>query len=85
VGEVDATGGRALALRANASDETRSSSSVRARARVVAARSNLLVNNVGVGPCHPRIEMEIAGWQPVLAVNLTGRSYARGSSRVPAP
>jgi len=70
--EIRAKGSRALALRADVSDEMQ----VREMFRIVIAQLgtvDILVNNAGLQQDAPLQEMTLAQWNKVLGVNLTGQ------------
>jgi len=72
VAEIAAAGGHAAAFAGDVSDE----SSVRALVAQVVGRFgtlHVLVNNAGIQRDAPAAEMEIADWQRVIDVNLTGQ------------
>jgi len=73
--EVEAAGGRALALPADVTDEPQASAMV---ARTVDAfgRLDALVNAAGVGSFRPVAELSLAEWERHLRVNLTGTFLA---------
>jgi gluconate 5-dehydrogenase len=68
---IGETGGRTSAVTADVTDET----SVRAMVQSAVERFDrldILVNNAGVGAAGPPEELELADWQRVIDVNLTG-------------
>jgi glucose 1-dehydrogenase len=72
VGEINARGASALAVRADVSDETQ----VRAMFATMQERFgtiDILVNNAGLQQDAPFHEMTLAQWNKVIAVNLTGQ------------
>jgi NAD(P)-dependent dehydrogenase (short-subunit alcohol dehydrogenase family) len=73
--EVEAAGGRALALPADVTDETQASAMV-ARAVDAFGRLDALVNAAGVGSFRPVAELPLAEWERHLRVNLTGTFLA---------
>jgi 2-deoxy-D-gluconate 3-dehydrogenase len=81
VAEIGATGGRAMALRADVSSEA----SIDAMFGEVAKREgavDILVNNAGVAIRRPAVELSLADWQTVVAVNVTGAFLcARAAAR----
>lgn len=90
VREVRAAGGSALALAADVSHEDQVAELFRAASEACGGPPDLLVNNAGIESCHPLLELELADWQEVLAVNLTGpflcsREFARGLVRAGEP
>ena len=71
VAEIAGRGGRALALPADVSNEA----SVDAVFGEVAKREgavDILVNNAGVAIRRPAVELALADWEKVVAVNMTG-------------
>ncbi|MDQ3723960.1 MAG: glucose 1-dehydrogenase [Actinomycetota bacterium] len=86
VREVRAAGGSALALAADVSHEGQVQELFRAASEAYGGPPDLLVNNAGIESCNQLLEMELADWQQILAVNLTGpflcsREFARGLVR----
>ncbi len=81
VAEIAGTGGRALALRADVSSEA----SIDAMFGEVAKRAggvDILVNNAGVASRRPAVELALADWDKVIAVNVTGAFLcARAAAR----
>lgn len=71
VEEIEAAGGEALAVQA---DVSRSADVERLVSQAVAKRGRLdvLVNNAGVYPVSPLLQMNESEWEQVLAANLTG-------------
>src|SRR5262249_19034427 len=70
--EIRALGRRALAVRADVTDEDQVARAVELRGGAF-ARIDVLVNNAGVvGPHAPVERVPLAEWNHVLAVNLTG-------------
>lgn len=70
--EVAASGGRALPLEGDVSNETEVRRFV-AQAERALGPINVLVNNAGIpGPTAAVTEISLADWERVLAVNLTG-------------
>lgn len=70
--EITASGGRALALPADVSDEA-SVLALRDRVERELGEVDVLVNNSGIaGPTAPLWEQPLAAWEETLAVNLTG-------------
>jgi NAD(P)-dependent dehydrogenase (short-subunit alcohol dehydrogenase family) len=81
VAEIGGRGGRALALRADVSSEA----SIDAMFGEVAKRLggvDILVNNAGIAIRRPAIELALADWETVVAVNVTGAFLcARAAAR----
>ena len=81
VAEIGGGGGRALALRADISSEA----SIDAMFSEVAKREgavDILVNNAGVAIRRPAIDLALADWDKVIAVNVTGAFLcARAAAR----
>jgi 3-oxoacyl-[acyl-carrier protein] reductase len=73
--EVEAAGGRALALPADVTDETQASAMV-ASAVDAFGRLDALVNAAGMGSFRPVAELSLAEWERHLRVNLTGTFLA---------
>ena len=87
---VEAAGATALAIEADVSDEQAVESMFREARATFAAPVDLLVNNAGIEQPFPLVEMELADWQKVIDVNLTGpflcsRRFARDLIEVAAP
>lgn len=81
--EIRETGGRALAVQADVSQEDDVRELFATAADACGCPVDLLVNNAGIESEHPLLELELADWQQVLDVNLTGpflcsRAFARG-------
>ena len=70
--EIRATGVRALALRADVSDEAQVEEMFRSMVEQLGA-IDILVNNAGLQQDAPFHELTLAQWNKVLAVNLTGQ------------
>ena len=70
--EIRATGVRALALRADVSDETQVQEMFRSMVEQLGT-IDILVNNAGLQQDAPFHELTLAQWNKVLAVNLTGQ------------
>ncbi len=90
VREVEAKGGRALAVEADVSREGEVRELFRSAYDACGGPLDLLVNNAGVESSHPLLELELEDWQTVLAVNLTGpflcsREFARALVNAQAP
>jgi len=69
---VNASGGRARAIPADISDEGQVRKMV-ARTLTEYGRIDILVNNAGIpGPTARIVDMELAKWNEVLAINITG-------------
>lgn len=69
--EIQAAGGRALALAADVSDEQEIRQAAEQVERVLGL-CNVLVNNAGVQFPEPLLRMDLAQWKRALDVNLTG-------------
>ena len=72
VAEIEAAGGRAIAIQADVSDEAQVQSMFR-RATEAFGSIDILVNNAGLQADAPLHEMSLAQWQRVIGVNLTGQ------------
>ena len=72
VEEIEAAGGRAIAIRADVSDEAEVQSMFR-QATEAFGSIDILVNNAGLQADAPVHEMSLAQWQRVIGVNLTGQ------------
>lgn len=70
VAEIEAAGGRAVALRADLTDEAACHDLVRAAA-AWAGRLDTLVNNAGIQPVAPLPGMPAADWRAMFEANLT--------------
>ena len=81
VARIGGMGGRALALRADVSSEA----SIETMFGEVAGREggvDILVNNAGVAIRRPAVELALADWEKVIAVNVTGAFLcARAAAR----
>jgi 2-hydroxycyclohexanecarboxyl-CoA dehydrogenase len=71
VGEIEAAGGKAVALAADISDRAQVNEAV-AELRAVFGPVTILVNNAAITGYVPFLEMSDAQWEAVLKVNLTG-------------
>jgi glucose 1-dehydrogenase len=83
VHEIEEAGGRAVAIRADVSNEEQVVAMFATAADAVGGPVDLLVNNAGIEKPFPLVEMPLDEWNRVLAVNLTGaflcaREAARG-------
>ncbi|MEJ7825277.1 MAG: glucose 1-dehydrogenase [Solirubrobacteraceae bacterium] len=90
VARVRDAGGRALAVQADISLEADVAELFERAADAFGGPADLLVNNAGIESEHPLLELELADWQQVLDVNLTGpflcsRAFARGLVAAGAP
>jgi glucose 1-dehydrogenase len=72
VHDIKAAGGKALAIRADVSDEAQVQAMFRQTIEAFGSL-DILVNNAGLQADAPFHEMTFAQWQKVLAVNLTGQ------------
>jgi len=72
VGDIRATGGRAIAVRADVSSEEEVQAMF-ARAKAEFGTIDILVNNAGLQQDAPFHEMTLAQWRTVIDVNLTGQ------------
>jgi len=71
VSMIEREGGEALAFEADVSRETDCAAAV-AQAVSGWGRVDLLVNNVGIGgPAGSALEVDLAAWEPAMAVNVT--------------
>ena len=81
VAEIAGRGGRALALRADVSSEA----SIDAMFSEAARREggvDILVNNAGIAIRRPAVDLALADWEKVVAVNVTGAFLcARAAAR----
>jgi glucose 1-dehydrogenase len=83
VGEIEAGGGRAIAVEADVSNETQVQAMFERAREELGGPVDLLVNNAGVEAPFALVDMPLAEWNRVLGVNLTGaflcaREAARG-------
>ena len=83
VSEIEADGGRALALEADVSREDQVSEMFKQAHSELGGPVDLLVNNAGIEKPFKLVDMPLGEWEKVLAVNLTGaflcsREAARG-------
>jgi glucose 1-dehydrogenase len=90
VARVHDAGGRALAVQADVSQEADVVELFDRAADAFGGLADLLVNNAGIESEHPLLELELADWQQVLDVNLTGpflcsRAFARALVAAGAP
>jgi 3-oxoacyl-[acyl-carrier protein] reductase len=70
VAEIEAAGGKAVALAADLADDDACRALVRAAVRW-AGRLDTLVNNAGIQPVEPLSEMPVATWRLMLETNVT--------------
>ena len=81
VAEIAGRGGRALALAGDVSNEA-SVNAVFAEAAKREGAVDILVNNAGVAIRRPAVELALADWEKVIAVNMTGAFLcARAAAR----
>jgi glucose 1-dehydrogenase len=83
VGEIEAAGGRALAIEADVSQEDQVQAMFARAASELGGPVDLLVNNAGVEAPYLLLDMTLEEWNRVIGVNLTGgflcgREAARG-------
>jgi len=83
VGEIEAEGGRALAVEADVSREHQVIDMFSRASEALGGPIDLLVNNAGIEKPFRLVDMPLDEWDKVLAVNLTGsflcsREAARG-------
>jgi glucose 1-dehydrogenase len=83
VGEIEAGGGRALAVEADVSSEPQVQAMFERAREELGGPVDLLVNNAGVEAPFALVDMPLEEWNRVLGVNLTGaflcaREAARG-------
>ncbi|WFB05933.1 SDR family oxidoreductase [Streptomyces sp. LX-29] len=71
VAAITGAGGSALAVAADVADETAVNAAV-ARVAEALGPPTVLVNNAGIGPRAPLVEMSTQQWKTVLGVNLSG-------------
>lgn len=72
VAEIESKGGRAIAIRADVSDEAQVKAMF-ARMFAELGTIDILVNNAGLQRDAPIDDMSLAQWNTVIAVNLTGQ------------
>lgn len=72
VREIEAAGGKALAVAGDVSREDDVQAMV-ARAREVFGTVHILVSNAGIQRDAPLVDMSLADWQKVIDINLTGQ------------
>jgi glucose 1-dehydrogenase len=72
VGEIDRHGGRGVAIRADVSNEDEVVAMFARAADELGGPVDLLVNNAGIEKPFALVDMPLAEWERVLAVNLTG-------------
>jgi glucose 1-dehydrogenase len=90
VAEITGSGGRAIAIEADVSDEQQVQAMF-ARARdELGGEVDTLVNNAGIETQHELVDMPLEDWNKVLGVNLTGaflcsREFARALRDKNAP
>jgi glucose 1-dehydrogenase len=90
VGEIEAAGGRALAIEADVSDEAQVVAMFSRAREELGGDIDVLVNNAGIETAHELVEMPLEDWNKVLAVNLTGpflcsREFARALRKTSSP
>jgi glucose 1-dehydrogenase len=83
VGEIEAAGGRAVAIEADVSNEEQVVSMFTRAREELGGAVDLLVNNAGIEKPFLLVDMPLDEWNKVIAVNLTGaflcaREAARG-------
>jgi len=83
VAEIEAAGGRALAIEADVSQEDQVQAMFARAAEELGGPVDLLVNNAGVEAPYLLVDMPLEEWNRVIGVNLTGgflcaREAARG-------
>jgi glucose 1-dehydrogenase len=83
VGEIEGDGGRAVAIKADVSQEDEVTAMFASAAEQLGGPVDLLVNNAGIEKPFKLVDMPLDEWNKVLAVNLTGaflcsREAARG-------
>ena len=83
VGEIEAAGGRAVAIEADVSQEDQVVAMFASASEQLGGPVDLLVNNAGIEKPFELVDMPLEEWNKVLAVNLTGaflcsREAARG-------
>ncbi|MGH7728750.1 MAG: SDR family oxidoreductase [Vulcanimicrobiaceae bacterium] len=71
VAAITSAGGKAVAVAADVSDERQVAHLVAETVRAF-GKLDILVNNAGIEQKHPFLEMPLAVWNKVIAVNLTG-------------
>ncbi len=90
VGDIEAAGGRALAIEADVSSEEQVQAMFARAAEELGGPIDLLVNNAGVEAPFLLVDMPLEEWNRVIGVNLTGaflcaREAARGMVGAGAP
>jgi glucose 1-dehydrogenase len=90
VGEIEAAGGRAVAIQADVSDEQQVRAMFARATEELGGDVDLLVNNAGIEMPHELVDMPLDDWSKVIAVNLTGpflcsRACARALLQAGAP
>jgi glucose 1-dehydrogenase len=90
VGEIEAAGGRAVAIQADVSDEQQVRAMFARATEELGGDVDLLVNNAGIEMPHELVDMPLDDWSKVIAVNLTGpflcsRACARALLQTGAP
>jgi glucose 1-dehydrogenase len=90
VAQIEAAGGRAVAIQADVSDEQQVQAMFARATEELGADVNLLVNNAGIEIPHELVDMPLDDWNKVIAVNLTGpflcsRECARALREARAP
>jgi glucose 1-dehydrogenase len=90
VAEIRGSGGRALAIEADVSDEAAVQAMFAQAAAELGGPVDILVNNAGVEAPYLLVDMPLEEWNRVLGVNLTGaflcaREAARGMLGAGAP
>jgi glucose 1-dehydrogenase len=83
VSEIETAGGRALPVEADVASEDQVAAMFERARGELGGPVDLLVNNAGIEKPFPLVDMPLAEWNQVLAVNLTGaflcaREAARG-------
>jgi glucose 1-dehydrogenase len=81
--EIESAGGRALAIEADVSREEQVGAMFARAREELGGPVDLLVNNAGIEKAFKLVDMPLAEWEKVIAVNLTGaflcaREAARG-------
>jgi glucose 1-dehydrogenase len=90
VQDIESAGGRALAIEADVTREGQVAAMFEKASAELGGPIDLLVNNAGIEKPFKLVDMPLAEWEKVLAVNLTGaflcaREAARGLLAAKAP
>ncbi|MBJ3778610.1 SDR family NAD(P)-dependent oxidoreductase [Acuticoccus mangrovi] len=72
VGEIEAAGGRALAIAADAGDAAEVAAFFDRVEATFGAAADVLVNNAGIQTWSSLLDLDVADWEAVIRTNLTG-------------